>query len=37
MLEFYVGGINISIVRVGMKSFDTNRTDKGEDKPLCKN
>ena len=27
----------VSIVRVEMKSIYTNKTDKGEDKPLCKN
>jgi len=28
---------NLSIISVEMKCVDTNRTDKGEDTPLCKN
>ena len=34
-LEFNMWEVDVRIIRVEMKSFDTNRTDYGEGKPLC--
>jgi len=34
-LEFNMWEVDVRIIRVEMKSFDTNRTDNGEGKPLC--
>ena len=34
-LEFNMWEEDVRIIRVEMKSFNTNRTDNGEGKPLC--